>query len=181
WVSVPGALLSRKPRASDHTVSPSRTTAATRDGTRLFACSLATRWASAYSVLANMPGILPAGEPPSTRYPASHRFGVGPTVDFTGLARIGTDVLGGRTDEFAHAFLFHDVCGPTRGAGRGEHRGHHFRRDLGEVEYHRGPEFHIGLNGTVRSPFPQFVQRRLLHRRRCFVTLRTERVAGPSY
>jgi hypothetical protein len=56
--------------------------------------------------------------------------------------------------ELAQTFLLEDVGTPARGAPAGEHRGHHERGDLGEVEDDRRPELDVCLDGPVGAALP---------------------------
>ena len=80
---------------------------------------------------------------------------VGPALDLGRLARRRADVAGGRAHEATGALLLEDVRAPAGGAGAAEHRAHHVRRHLGEVEDDRGPELDVGLDRAVGAALAQ--------------------------
>src|SRR4051794_2624297 len=119
---------------------------------RIRTVALPTNWSD--------PDIGPAY--PSSR--RSSRSGPGrvPALDLVGLALCGSGVDRGRTDQPPRALLLEYVRGPAPGAGTGEHRGEHVRRNLGEVQDDRRPELDVGLQHPVRATFPQLGERCLL-------------------
>src|SRR4029453_3475562 len=77
---------------------------------------------------------------------------VAPPVHICGVAGGGADVARGGGHEASGLLLLHDVRGPATRAGTGEHRRHHVRRYLREVEDHRRPEFDVRFDGPPRAP-----------------------------
>src|SRR5512144_3274973 len=102
-----------------------------------------------------------------------------PALDVLGRARPGPDVPGGRADQAPGALLFEDVGAPPGQPRASEHRGEHVRRDLGEVEQHRGPELDVGRDNPLGVARAQLLERGLLQRLGDLDAGGAERLRGP--
>src|SRR4029453_7615600 len=86
-----------------------------------------------------------------------------PTPGYPSVSGGWRGAAGGRGAQgAAGVLLLEDVRAPAGGAGTGEHRGEHVRRDLGEVQDDRGPELDVGLDRPVGTPLAQLLEGGLL-------------------
>src|SRR5579864_6402186 len=103
--------------------------------------------------LAAQTGSDPETTQEMTRKPLAQRLVS--TRNITDGTGRGADIARGRPDQPAGPLLLQDVRCPACRTGAGEHGREHVRGHLGEVQYDRRPELHVGLEHTVRAPGAQ--------------------------